>query len=197
MRLLLFQTYSSPMYPGNYSLDSDCRWRVRVPAGLVVQMNFTDFLIGGDCSTEFVEILSTDPHNPTLPGVLFSRFCPGDTISTYTGTTSAAEVRYKTSLNNTGGGWRAVFKGVTPIRLPPQSIMAYLLFDIVKSTTVVNDKLSKSSTCRQHYGRDGFLFLAGWLAGRWPGLAEERDRPARQSDSSNRFPSQYELDLTA
>lgn len=41
MRLLLFQTYSSPMYPGNYSLDSDCRWRVRVPAGLVVQMNFT------------------------------------------------------------------------------------------------------------------------------------------------------------
>jgi hypothetical protein len=35
---------TSPSYPGNYSQDSDCRWRVRVPGGLRVNLVFTSML---------------------------------------------------------------------------------------------------------------------------------------------------------
>ena len=34
-------SFTSPFYPGNYSRDSDCRWKVRVPAGLKVVIKIT------------------------------------------------------------------------------------------------------------------------------------------------------------
>ncbi|CAG7817789.1 unnamed protein product, partial [Allacma fusca] len=39
----LFQTsgsFASPYYPSNYSMDADCRWRIRVPATLQIQLDF-------------------------------------------------------------------------------------------------------------------------------------------------------------
>lgn len=34
-------SFSSPMYPGNYSVNMDCLWRIRVPGGLRIQIEFT------------------------------------------------------------------------------------------------------------------------------------------------------------
>ncbi|CAL8142101.1 unnamed protein product [Orchesella dallaii] len=112
---------TSPLYPGNYSVNMDCRWRLRVPGGLRIQLEFTNFAIGGDCSSDYVEILSMDSHDPSGSSILFSRYCPGDVPAIYTGATDMAIIRYKTSTNNTGAGWRAVFKGVAPTSIPLSS----------------------------------------------------------------------------
>ncbi|ODM98815.1 Cubilin [Orchesella cincta] len=114
-------SFTSPLYPGNYSLNMDCRWRIRVPGGLRVQVEFTNFAINGDCSSDFLEISSMNSHDPSGASVLFSRYCAGDQPAVYSGTTDMAIIRYKTSTNNTGAGWRAVFKGVTPTNVPLNS----------------------------------------------------------------------------
>ncbi|CAL8121470.1 unnamed protein product [Orchesella dallaii] len=89
-------SFTSPLYPGNYSVNMDY------------------FAFGGGCSADFLEILSMDSQDDSGSAILFSRYCAGDVPARYTGTTDMAIIRYKTSRNNSGSGWRAVFKGVQP-----------------------------------------------------------------------------------
>ncbi|CAG7823703.1 unnamed protein product, partial [Allacma fusca] len=97
--------------------DADCRWRIRVPATLQIQLDFPGFNIVGDCGTTFVEVSSMSSHSLSDDPVLIAKYCPGDTPSRYIGTTDMAMVRFKSSVNNTGNGWRVTFHGELPTQL--------------------------------------------------------------------------------
>ena len=38
---------------------------------------FSGFMIGGDCSENFLEILSQNSHEMSAEPILFTRYCPG------------------------------------------------------------------------------------------------------------------------
>ncbi|KAK4007522.1 hypothetical protein OUZ56_012679 [Daphnia magna] len=109
---------TSPGFPGNVSRTTDCRWELSVPIGMIIKIDFPMFQFGpsDDCMNNYVEIsdIRASPDG-TLGEAWRARYCGNDRPSTYVGSSNGATIRYVTSTNNTGSGWRAVFQGVTSI----------------------------------------------------------------------------------
>lgn len=49
-------TISSPFYPNNYPINSDCHWIYEVEPGSKIQLNFIHFELEDDCNKDYVEI---------------------------------------------------------------------------------------------------------------------------------------------
>ncbi|XP_046451773.1 cubilin-like isoform X2 [Daphnia pulex] len=111
-------TVTSPGYPGNVSRTTDCRWELAVPIGMIIKIEFPVFQFGpaDDCTNNYVEISDIQQNAGGAIGEAWrARYCGNDRPSTYLGTSNGVTLRYVTSTNNTGLGWRAVFQAVTSI----------------------------------------------------------------------------------
>lgn len=63
----------SPYYPGHYPNDSWCKWRVTVPSGHVIQLEFLYFQLESEpqCLNDYVEVFDgKSTHSPSL-----GKFC--------------------------------------------------------------------------------------------------------------------------
>jgi len=107
-------TVTSWRFPGNSSRASDCRWEITVPQGWLIAIEFTSFLFGPDCTSNYVEIFDVQ-SGENAQEAWRARYCGNDEPAVYIGTTNGATVRYVTSANNTGPGWRLSFTAVSPV----------------------------------------------------------------------------------
>ena len=51
-------TITSPEYPSNYGADLHCQWHLQVRAGVLIEINFTDFMLehSDGCMNDYVEL---------------------------------------------------------------------------------------------------------------------------------------------
>ena len=69
-------TFSSPLYPRKYPIDTKCNTRIESKEGLNIEVNFKFFNIesSGDCTKDFLAIYD----GPNTEAKLLGKFCGND-----------------------------------------------------------------------------------------------------------------------
>ncbi|XP_065577276.1 cubilin-like isoform X4 [Artemia franciscana] len=121
-----FGSITSPFYPMPSNASSECQWDVSVPLGYHVKLSFSSFQVSpinddGSCISDYVELIDYNPNTDSRQsrGIYCGRTPP----AIFLGFSNTVLVRYVTSLNSTGTGWRATFEAVAiglPIQSPPK-----------------------------------------------------------------------------
>lgn len=100
------------MYPNEYRNTSTCYWDITVPVSMKVVVEFPVFDIGtkNTCNYNynvmFIYDVTTDGE-----AVLSNTYCGGDQPASFVATSNRVMVKYISSVNNIGTGWRATFEG--------------------------------------------------------------------------------------
>ncbi|XP_033150281.1 cubilin homolog [Drosophila busckii] len=102
---------TNPFYPQNLRNNSDCRWRVRVPANTRVLLNFEVFNLGSSatCLTDYLQILETNDAGVEQQ---MRRYCGHDSPRLYRSQRSELIIRFRKTVNYDGIGWVIKFTGV-------------------------------------------------------------------------------------
>ncbi|GAB6032010.1 hypothetical protein CHUAL_010385 [Chamberlinius hualienensis] len=95
----------SPGYPLNHPVNDVCRWDISVPANFNIQGFFQRFDVGpiGNCTSNFIQLYSGITEDSDM---LISTICPGDNPARVEIPSSSMIIKYSTSVDNTGTGFR-------------------------------------------------------------------------------------------
>uniref|UniRef100_A0A3P8T8K2 ST14 transmembrane serine protease matriptase n=1 Tax=Amphiprion percula TaxID=161767 RepID=A0A3P8T8K2_AMPPE len=98
---------TSPLHPSFYPPAVDCKWTIKVPAGMKVRLKFTMFRMkepGVDvrvCHKDYVEIMGT-------------KYCGEMSTLSVTSTTNTLDVMFHSDESDTDKGFRAEFSAYDP-----------------------------------------------------------------------------------
>lgn len=105
-------SFTSPMYPNEYRNNTICTWDVNVPRGLKVVLTFAVLDIGSKSTCNYdYNIVSIYDVTPDGMEDFATSYCGGDDPAPFIATSNRLIVKYASSVNNIGTGWRAVFEG--------------------------------------------------------------------------------------
>ncbi|CAH0562353.1 unnamed protein product [Brassicogethes aeneus] len=100
--------FTSPMYPNIYKNNTLCTWNVRVPLSLYAAVTFRVFQINGDCTENYLKVITYSKDVPSEHLICGSDPHPPTFYSDH-----HLDVIYQASTTNTGTGWLAIFRGVS------------------------------------------------------------------------------------
>ncbi|XP_066929338.1 cubilin-like isoform X2 [Clytia hemisphaerica] len=101
-------TFTSPNYPADYPNRAYCLWRIRVSAGMKVQLTFQDFALEGHCDRDSVTVyngyLLTSPEVGT--------YCSTQQPFTLESSSNEMTVLFRSSFNRVRKGFKASYKAI-------------------------------------------------------------------------------------
>ncbi|XP_033347146.1 cubilin [Bombus vosnesenskii] len=105
-------SFTSPMYPNEYRNNTVCVWDITVPNGLKAALTFPVLDIGTkkSCSYDY-NVVKIYDITSTGEEVLSTTYCGGDDPAPFVASSNRVIVKFISSVNNIGTGWRANFDG--------------------------------------------------------------------------------------
>ncbi|KAK7485812.1 hypothetical protein BaRGS_00022912 [Batillaria attramentaria] len=109
-------TFQSPSYPQSHQGSKECTYIIEQSAwrGYIVQLQFTDFNLGGDtsdCQGNYVEVRDGGYEGAPLLG---ERFCGNDLPPVLVSTSNMMLVRFVTDGSPSNTGFRATYREQVP-----------------------------------------------------------------------------------
>ncbi|XP_053408750.1 cubilin-like isoform X2 [Mercenaria mercenaria] len=98
-------SFTSPSYPGNYTLASTCTWLIQVPPRRVITLTFTDMRNGENCGTDYIVVYD---GNSDLTNQ-FGRYCGGEVPAAMTTSSNVAYVKYVSDGSGSAIAFRLTF----------------------------------------------------------------------------------------
>ncbi|XP_075972498.1 cubilin homolog [Anticarsia gemmatalis] len=94
-------TVTSPMYPETYRKINVCEWELETPTGTNLMLKFTNFDLGTICDQNYVQLVDRK-------GEVVRTYCL-ESPAEYSSPDNYVKIVFKTTLNNAGSGWIAIF----------------------------------------------------------------------------------------
>ncbi|XP_048481076.1 cubilin-like [Plutella xylostella] len=94
---------TSPMYPDVYRRIATCEWELETPVGSTLHLHFAVFDLGKLCEQNYVQLVNRK-------GQVISTYCL-ETPADYFSEDNYVKIVFKTTMNNAGTGWVAMFVG--------------------------------------------------------------------------------------
>ena len=104
-------TVTSPNYPNNYKSNSNCAWRITVPAGFRVYLVFEDFELESHSSCNYDSVELRNGFTNTSP--LIGKYCGSTTPPAATSQGRNLYIKFKTDGSGTRKGFKARFIAVS------------------------------------------------------------------------------------
>ena len=100
---------TSPGYPSNYPDNQDKTFPIKVAAGQVIEILFTDFNLEPHASCEYDHVTVLDGDGSTL----LAKTCGTNKPGKITSKTNVANIKFKSDTSVNNKGFRAEWKAVT------------------------------------------------------------------------------------
>ena len=100
---------TSPGYPSNYPDNQDKTFPIKVTAGQVIEILFTDFNLEPHASCEYDYVTVLDGDGSTL----LAKTCGTNKPGKITSKTNVANIKFKSDTSVNNKGFRAEWKAVT------------------------------------------------------------------------------------
>ena len=104
-------TITSPNYPQNYPINKLCKYRIKVTAGMRIQLNFSEIDVESHrtCNYDYVRIYNgADETAPPL-----GAYCSRHAAATVTSSSNQVLVVFRSDNSNTARGFSARYTSVT------------------------------------------------------------------------------------